>query len=347
MTIENINKSITDIRLETYKRSFQTHNDLECLGVYIWNKRVCAELLPVLQILEISLRNAICSSHREWARINLKEYNSLSEEQFNDSYDELWFVNFYNSTTEGCFQQTKSQIETAKNKLTKRGIEITKNSLIPELSFGIWASICKDHHESNQNSMKIWPGMMHYTFPGDNISYNNICSLLNKINNLRNRIAHHEPIWHSNKLIGYPSFFNKVISEYDNCLNLIKAIQPSNLKIIELAECHINLERLLRPQALKDYKNIANNLHEITPINNVSWKASALLEESMVGTIVSIKDKNVLIKDINGIYKRTFIIDKSENVIKKKLDILKIGQQVTFIPKRNGNTMLATKIKPA
>lgn len=346
MTIENIKNSITDIRLETYKRAFHTKNDLECLGVYIWNKRVCAELLPVLQILEISLRNAICISHKVWARINLPEYHSLTEDEFNNVYDELWFANFYTSATEECFLQTKLQIENAYKKLNRKGITITKNSLIPELTFGVWASICKDHHDSKEDSMKLWPSMMHYTFPGESIKYESICSLLTKINNLRNRIAHHEPIWHSNKLVSQHSFLNKVISEYDNCLALIKAIQPSNLKIIELAECHINLEGLLSPKSIENYKTMAQNLHQLTPINNTSWKATFLLDETIIGNIISIKDKNVIVKDINNAYEKAFIIDHGENIIKKKITALKVGQQISFVPKRKGDTMLATRIKP-
>lgn len=347
MTIEKINQTITDIRLETYKRSFQTKDDLECLGVYIWNKRVCAELLPVLQILEVSLRNAICNSHKDWARVNSPEYRELTDDEFLEAYDSLWFATFYDSSTDDKFSQSKNQIDFAKKKLERKHIDVTKDSLIPELSFGIWTSICKDHHESKENSMKLWPSMMHYTFPGYNISYNTTCSLLSKVNDLRNRIAHHEPIWHSKSLMGMPSFLNKVIDEYDNCLNFIKAIQPSNLKVIELALCHKNLESLLTLDAIKKYKEIAKELNNTTPINNTSWKANSSLENSITGEIKHISGQNVTVRDTDRIYDCNFKIDHQENVIKRKLSSLKIGQKITFVPRRKGHLFLATKVKPA
>ena len=58
-------------RLNTYRAFFTPANDVELLGCYLWSKEVASAFFPLLQVLEITLRNAI---HKE-------AHQATSEEQ--------------------------------------------------------------------------------------------------------------------------------------------------------------------------------------------------------------------------------------------------------------------------
>ncbi len=60
MTIAAITESLSTPRFATYQLPILGGTSPEqCLGVYLWNKQLASAFLPALQIVEISLRNAI------------------------------------------------------------------------------------------------------------------------------------------------------------------------------------------------------------------------------------------------------------------------------------------------
>lgn len=56
---EIIDDLITEERLKSYEVTFNTQNDIELLGAYLWNSHVCSALYPLLSATEVALRNAI------------------------------------------------------------------------------------------------------------------------------------------------------------------------------------------------------------------------------------------------------------------------------------------------
>lgn len=77
MTIYAILNSISQQRFSTYQTAvFKGATDEECLGIYLWNKQLASAFLPALQILEVSLRNAIYQAKIEYEE-EVIEKNSL------------------------------------------------------------------------------------------------------------------------------------------------------------------------------------------------------------------------------------------------------------------------------
>ena len=63
MTIKAITESLSTDRFATYQLPILGGTSQEqCLGIYLWNKQLASAFLPALQIIEISLRNAIYQS---------------------------------------------------------------------------------------------------------------------------------------------------------------------------------------------------------------------------------------------------------------------------------------------
>ena len=73
MTIAAILDSISQHRFATYQSSvFNGATPEECLGIYLWNKQLAGAFLPALQVIEVSLRNAICGSSIQCVDFSVK-----------------------------------------------------------------------------------------------------------------------------------------------------------------------------------------------------------------------------------------------------------------------------------
>ena len=46
-------------RVGSYQAVFHPTNDVELMGVYLWNAHVCGALYPLMGAVEVTLRNAI------------------------------------------------------------------------------------------------------------------------------------------------------------------------------------------------------------------------------------------------------------------------------------------------
>lgn len=79
---------ITQSRLSSYSTSIATENDAQLFGAYNWNLAVVGAFYPLLQIIEVSLRNAISNAAKlkaEQAGINSFWFDNLpSWQESND-----------------------------------------------------------------------------------------------------------------------------------------------------------------------------------------------------------------------------------------------------------------------
>lgn len=194
-------------RLSTYRKFFRPQDDVELVGCYLWNKEVTAAFFPLLQILEVTLRNAIHSQARQ-------------------AYGSYWFDNV------PC--RPKSQLSHAQNRHVKnlskwinesrqsirRECNIPQSKAVPEdkiianLTFGFWTNLFSAAFHVNRNPKALWPNLLRAVFPNAPKGFRSrdlVQSKLLKIKNFRNRSFHHEPIWN----IGYPH------SETDAMIGLV------------------------------------------------------------------------------------------------------------------------------
>jgi hypothetical protein len=76
------------------------------------------------------------------------------------------------------------------------GTRATPGKVIAELSFGFWRHLTTASHEK-----AVWVPYLHHAYPkGTNRA--NVDQIIGNINILRNRIAHHEPIFHPVRVPG-------------------------------------------------------------------------------------------------------------------------------------------------
>ncbi len=151
-------------------------NTRKAMTLYRLNLRLSQELFTVISCFEIALRNAI-NNHflgiigNDWLR--------------------------HGASPGGFFDNSKCKITalTIQETVFNLGGSYTHNKLVAELGFGFWRYMIAPNqfNATGRNLLKIFPGKPKSS---SFFQYNNthIFNQLAKINGLRNRIAHHEPI---------------------------------------------------------------------------------------------------------------------------------------------------------
>lgn len=171
--------------MATYEKAVSDGNhgpdeDLAALELYAWNAAVSGAFMMPLHICEVSLRNAVSDALEavygpQWPWEAVFEYSLPSKQR---AYS------------------PKRDLISARDSLT------TVGQVIPELKFAFWQHMFTGRHDTrlwNAHLLTVMPNL-DATQPVSDLRLN-IHGSLETIRRLRNRIAHHEPIF-SHDLVG-------------------------------------------------------------------------------------------------------------------------------------------------
>lgn len=292
MTITAITHSLSTPRFATYQLPILGGTSPEqCLGMYLWNKQLASAFLPVLQIVEISLRNAI---HQSYVAAQEAEIERRFPEHIWAAKKEAatrWFMNKFSQQNN---PDAYRNIEAAKRQLRYANKPITPENVIAKLTFGFWVSLVrKDFDVQRATYLTLWPNLRAEVFPkavnpatGNPISINSIGNELKDINKIRNRLSHHEPLWRNSAAYQVEEIINKVIDQYDRCLKVINWINPSNLKLLELIDNNRKMAELCNLHALWKNKQLPAGLATL-PMDP-AWATSVKLDTAHTGVVVAV-----------------------------------------------------------
>ncbi|MBB3048931.1 hypothetical protein FHR99_003205 [Litorivivens lipolytica] len=172
---------ISTPRLDAYRHFFNPVDDVALLGAYQWNKEVAGAFFPLLQTLEITLRNAI---HGEASKL----------------WGQAWFDNV----------QTKARPTPAQQRHTRQhGVNISKarqalgrraspDRIVAMQTLGFWTNLFNEVFDVNGQPRALWPTLLQPVFPHATRVHRQrdpIRRSLVKIQRFRNRAFHHEPLW--------------------------------------------------------------------------------------------------------------------------------------------------------
>ena len=156
------------------------HDADAALALYAWNAQICGALLPPLHICEVVVRNAVAdafeATHGARWPWNPGFERSLPR-QLSPGYNGL------------------SDLQAVRNKVKTTG------QVIAELKFVFWEKTFTSRHDS-----RIWEPQLMRVLPNldadKTVAQHRklIFDDLNQVRRLRNRIAHHEPIFARNLL---------------------------------------------------------------------------------------------------------------------------------------------------
>ncbi|MBT9557811.1 MAG: Abi family protein [Myxococcales bacterium] len=167
---DELRKSISAPRFRTYEGATATARD--ALLLYAWNARASAAFYVSLQGLEVTLRNAF---HREMGA----------------KFGEDWLT----ASRSSLLAEQRRLVDEALTQLQKLGRGQGPDDVVAALSLGFWLSLLTKSYET------LWRQALYRVFSnakavtGRGLNRPDALDKLNHIRVLRNRIAHHEPIF--------------------------------------------------------------------------------------------------------------------------------------------------------
>jgi hypothetical protein len=178
---ESLEVTLSRDRLEKYLN--ENGQDLDAaIELYEKNTRLSEAFYTPLQCVEICLRN----------KINC---------QLSDTYGELWFQNG-NPPLE---DDSLRMIFEAKEELTKGG-KVTPGRMVAELKFAFWVGLLAQKYDST-----LWRKCLYKAFPAaGGRSRKTIHGRFNVIRRFRNRVAHHEPIFHLGPVVRHQEIIEAI-----------------------------------------------------------------------------------------------------------------------------------------
>ena len=167
--LSNFAVAISSDRFRSYY-PVGSQSEYEVLGNYAWNISLCESLYPALNGIEIALCNSI---------------HCVATARFGT---ELWFDGQLKALED-------DRLKKLRHKLYRSGIEApVAGDYVAGLNLGFWVDLFKGRYEQ-----VLWPWLLSEVFPNatkKQTSRERVFKRLFEIQKLRNRVFHHEPIWH-------------------------------------------------------------------------------------------------------------------------------------------------------
>lgn len=194
---------------------------------YRANLLMAESLVPLLQVLEVALRNGVCARLRS-------RYKRAD-------WWEAW-------NHDSRFARQLDEVASVRQKLTQRGECITPDKIIAELTFGFWCSLFNARLQT-----ELWKDLrlVFAKCPKDLRRRHAISTLLNQIRNLRNRVFHHEPLlWLTPPLLEQHAAGTRAIGWIDpelvdwlTCLDRAHAVWRANVDLPASPEPRTTIRR--------------------------------------------------------------------------------------------------------
>jgi hypothetical protein len=156
------------------------NNELKALKLYVINTKISAAFFSDIHYIEITLRNKF-------------------DKELTNAFGPEWFKKEQCLTLLNPLCQNlllKAQNIAARKRTETSDKELLRGQVIAELTFGFWYYLTASMFEHS-----LWVPYLHKSFlPKKSPKRAVFNHQINKIRKLRNRIAHHEPIFHMNLL---------------------------------------------------------------------------------------------------------------------------------------------------
>lgn len=164
--ISNLETVLSNERLIKYR--FAAGGDFEtAIRLYLWNVDLSQSMYGPLQGFEVGLRNAISKA--------------LEVPYGNDWYENISWD-----------KRELFRIGEASDVLHELGLRVTPAAMVSSLRLGFWVGLFDRHYEND-----LWRPYLRWVFPNGPkpLRRQDVFSIAHRIRNLRNRIAHYEPIF--------------------------------------------------------------------------------------------------------------------------------------------------------
>jgi hypothetical protein len=157
------------------------------LQLYEWNSEISSALLHDLAHLEVGIRNAYDQALTKHSQFS-PHWTACAQQVFAPVMRQK---RFYDPTLEKMVKKrvdvNRKPRQALERAITDAGGIASSGKIVAQLMFGFWRYLSSAAHE-----VPLWRPYLHHAFPGTSRGY--IDGRMGDLHELRNRVAHHEPL---------------------------------------------------------------------------------------------------------------------------------------------------------
>jgi len=229
-----IDQLISNERINSYQNVFQPANDIELMGVYLWNAHVSGAIYPIIGAAEITLRNTIDRALRAhlgnfwWSGAKLR-YRSFVRGTPPPYPVQAVRDNFAKATRKFVAEQRSRYGVTGHVAPNHHGV-------MAKTEFSTWGFMLD--HEFMGNGL-IWPSRLGTVFAGPwpsshaATTLTHVHDLVSTVRDFRNRLFHHEPAWKRFGVLTEADALTHLLEKIGKIESLMALIHPENLRLLE------------------------------------------------------------------------------------------------------------------
>jgi hypothetical protein len=230
-TFEELERRVSTARAATYLAAAERDKG-RALALYEWHVELTGALFSVVAGVEIVLRNAM----HDQLTIYHDTLRPTSEVQYRWFDEPRWLPS--RSRRLGWFtDEALKDIATAKRRVKDwrpAPNRVPADRVVAELSFGFWKYLLAPHYQHS-----FWSPALQHAFPAAprgvtaNEARNRVFRPVEQLHALRNRLAHHEPVFGAIKIARQPPVFVDVATVLDESLEVVGWIDALTATWIE------------------------------------------------------------------------------------------------------------------
>ncbi|WP_313130466.1 MULTISPECIES: Abi family protein [Enterobacteriaceae] len=276
---------LSRIRLSSYKTSLTTQTDAQLFGAYCWNLAVVGAFYPLIQLVEVALRNAL--HHVAYSKYAAKEgnywFNLIPSRQQQDDTGRLVVA----EQTRKFQDSIKNAKRNAKKNLEKKGVlqpKPTVDQIISQCDFATWEYLLDKHFYNGSDKNYLWPHELTKVFrklpkvqETKNVMFHQrdaIRRRIETIRSFRNRISHNEPAWTLGSVGNKQDVVDKLIEKLNDMMELLYWISPKFKKYVVDIGIDSRIRQILSIRELDRYMH-SYKRYDINDLQQMSDLLSA------------------------------------------------------------------------
>lgn len=232
-------------RLSSYRTIVRKRSPKNLIAAYYWNKHVSSTLYPILQCLEVTLRNGLHQAASN-AFKNSNWYEPMvklgGDQKFVADYATRWHADYFRKSAgyptvrgkKAWLSNHENMLKQTKKGLGKKGKLLTAANVVAGTMFGFWVSFFEDAYAGTDPKKSLWPHLESKLF-NDRTQVKDRKQahlILEELQQLRNRMSHHEPIWKSKLVHDDDSAVRFLNDQVDLALKLIGSLSGERYKYL-------------------------------------------------------------------------------------------------------------------
>ena len=270
---ELVDQLVTPARLGSYQAVFAPANDIELMGVYLWNSYVCGTIYPLIGSAEIALRNSVDTALRAnfgtfwWSKHNLR-YRSYTAVVAGGNtpkpVDNL--MNNFIKATKAMIGEHHAKYGTPYNKIAP-----DHNKIVAKTDFSTWQYVLDQEF---MDKGLFWPHHLSKVFQGPWGTPNagpflqQMHDLVKVVREFRNRLSHHEPAWKRHSVATEADAVTHLQEKIAKIEDLIRFVHPEKLRLLERHGLVGDAKRASSSDEISRFKQLAKT-HKIDSIRRL------------------------------------------------------------------------------